>query len=82
MAGLSSVQHHHYLKTTTTGQAAEPSDSVFRWASSRSIPMLNGQTEQEIYDEEDRVRALHPVFVIPPAAVERSRLWYRQKGAF
>lgn len=82
LAGLSSAQHYHYLKATATNQAMESVDSVFRWASSRAIPIANGEAEEEVYDEDDRVQALHPIFAIPPAAVDRSWSRYRQKGGF
>lgn len=82
LAGLSSAQHYHYLKAATAGQAVESTDSVFHWASSRAIPIANGEAEEEVYDEDDLVQALHPIFAIPPAAVDQSWLWYRQKGGF
>lgn len=82
LAGLSSAQHYHYVKAAAASPAAESVESVFRWASSRAIPMSSGEAEEEVYDEGDRMHALHPVFAIPPAAVERIGSWYRQKGGF
>jgi hypothetical protein len=29
-----------------------------------------------VYDVEDRVLPIHPVFVIPHAAVDRTRAWF------
>ena len=36
----------------------------------------------QIYDEEDRVRTSHPVFVIPEGAAEDARTHFATKGGF
>jgi protein farnesyltransferase subunit beta len=38
--------------------------------------------KSQIYDEDDRVRTLHPVFVIPEGAAEATRAYFSSKGGF
>jgi protein farnesyltransferase subunit beta len=50
--------------------------SPYRWTSEQFIE------EGQVYNEEDRVRALHPVFVIPDGSAEETREYFASKGGF
>jgi protein farnesyltransferase subunit beta len=50
--------------------------SPYRWTSEQFIE------EGQVYNEEDRVRTLHPVFVIPDGAAEEIREYFVSKGGF
>jgi protein farnesyltransferase subunit beta len=50
--------------------------SPYQWTSEPIIEEL------EIYDEEDRVSTLHPVFVIPEGLAEKTRAYFASKGGF
>jgi protein farnesyltransferase subunit beta len=50
--------------------------SPYRWTSEQFIE------EGQVYHEEDRVRTLHPVFVIPDGAAEKTREYFASKGGF
>lgn len=38
--------------------------------------------EEEVFDEVDRVVALHPIFVIPEGVAEETRAYFVAKGGF
>jgi len=48
----------------------------FHWSSE---PVFEGD---QVYDEEDRVEPIHPVFVIPKNAAETMRKYFASKGGF
>lgn len=61
----------------------EPShDPALRWRSSESIPKKDGSHEEQIFDAEDRVAAIHPIYVIPYPAVERCHAWVDARTSF
>jgi protein farnesyltransferase subunit beta len=71
------VQHKWHFNTTETksemiGNLAYP----YQWTSE---PFVG---DEQIYDEEDRVGTLHPVFVIPEGAAEETRAYFASKGGF
>ena len=37
--------------------------------------------EVQIYENADRLRTVHPVFVIPPRKVEDTLAYFREKGS-
>ncbi|KAJ8064484.1 hypothetical protein OCU04_006818 [Sclerotinia nivalis] len=77
LAGLSSAQHKWHFNTST--QKEELSGmlvSPYQWTAEPYI-----ETTQ-IYDEEDRVGTLHPVFVIPEGVAEETRAYFAAKGTF
>jgi protein farnesyltransferase subunit beta len=39
-------------------------------------------TVEQIYDEVDRIKTSHPVFVIPEGVAERTRAYFADKGGF
>lgn len=50
--------------------------SPYQWTAEHYV-----ETTQ-IYDEEDRVGTLHPVFVIPEGVAEETRAYFASKGTF
>ena len=44
--------------------------------------MIDEGADDEIYDAEDKVNAIHPIFVIPWPAVERTHAHYSSKIGF
>ncbi|KAI9646931.1 CAAX farnesyltransferase (FTase) subunit beta [Ciborinia camelliae] len=78
LAGLSSAQHKWHFNTSA--QKTESSSgmlfSPYQWTAERYV-----ETTQ-IYDEEDRVGTLHPVFVIPEGVAEETRAYFASKGTF
>ena len=77
LAGLSSAQHKWHFNTAETktemgGNLASP----YQW----TCEPFDG--EVQIYNEEDRVGTLHPVFVIPEGAAEQTRAYFASKGGF
>jgi protein farnesyltransferase subunit beta len=51
-------------------------NSPYQWVSEQF------REEGQVYDEEDRVGTLHPVFVIPEGAAEEARAYFVSKGGF
>lgn len=35
-----------------------------------------------MFDEEDRLKVIHPIYVIPWGAAEKTRAWYDAKAGF
>ncbi|KAJ5216290.1 uncharacterized protein N7498_002697 [Penicillium cinerascens] len=71
LAGLSETQHHHY-RTDISASSSEVFASAFSWKSS---PIR----EDNVFEKNDRLTALHPLYVIPHQAAERMRLWYESE---
>lgn len=77
MAGLSSAQHKWHFNASALGTASgETLSSPYQWTSEVF------REETQIYDEVDRIRTLHPVFVIPEGAAEEMRAYFSSKGRF
>ncbi|KAF7957540.1 hypothetical protein EAE96_003117 [Botrytis aclada] len=77
LAGLSSTQHKWHFNTSA--QKTESSGTLvspYQWTAEPYV-----ETTQ-IYDEEDRVGTLHPVFVIPEGVAEETRAYFASKGTF
>jgi protein farnesyltransferase subunit beta len=77
LAGLSSAQHKwHFTTATTEVDSSGTLLSAYQW---QSEPIIE---ETQVYDEEDRVGTLHPVFVIPEGIAEKTREYFESKGGF
>ncbi|PYH96834.1 beta subunit of farnesyltransferase [Aspergillus ellipticus CBS 707.79] len=74
LTGLSSVQYHHYH---TTSSVSSKGASAFSW---KYTPITTSETpsDQNVFDEKDRLTAFHPIYVIPHAAAENMRVWCEQ----
>ncbi|PTU24265.1 hypothetical protein P175DRAFT_0505943 [Aspergillus ochraceoroseus IBT 24754] len=78
LTGLSSVQYRHYHTDSSSISQGEFS-SAFSW---KYLPVFesDGQgSDINVFGENDRLMAFHPLFVIPHKAAERMRLWYESE---
>lgn len=73
LSGLSSAQHQWDMVDARAEGAVTGRDG---WAAS---PFGKGE---QIFDEEDRVRAVHPVYVIPQHSVDEAQEYYMSKPGF
>ncbi|TAQ88026.1 hypothetical protein B7494_g3645 [Chlorociboria aeruginascens] len=77
LAGLSSAQHKwHFNSPAINAESSGILTSPYQW----TVEPFIGETQ--IYDEEDRVGVLHPVFVIPEGVAEETRAYFASKGGF
>lgn len=76
LLGLSTVQYRHY-HTDSSAASGENFTSAFSWKSSPIID--KDDTETNVFDEEDRLTAFHPMYAIPHKAAEDMRRWYEKE---
>jgi len=77
LAGLSSAQHKwHFNTSIPASQAVGTLPSPYQW----TVEPIH--EEDQIYDEKDRLGAVHPVFVIPEGIAEQTRAYFASKGGF
>jgi protein farnesyltransferase subunit beta len=74
LSGLSSVQH--YLSPSSSFDKSAVLSSAFHWEASKVIPTPNGKAEDTVFGEGDRVRLIHPVYVLPWGVAETTRAWF------
>ena len=81
LAGLSSTQYYNYFsEDESEARRVDSLDSALRWTS--SAISFGERGDDRVVDVEDRVEALHPIFVIPWAAVDRCSRFFSQKRGF
>ena len=80
LAGLSSAQHKSTYVSNPGLDGAGPLDPAFSWTP--SAPVEQGADPEAVSDDEDLLPMVHPIFVIPYAAVERCRAYFAQKRGF
>lgn len=73
LSGLSSAQHRWTLG------AARPHEADVKGDSWSATPYMEGE---QIFDEEDRVATVHPVYVIPQHKVEDMQNYFSSKHGF
>ncbi|KAH8811997.1 terpenoid cyclases/protein prenyltransferase alpha-alpha toroid [Xylogone sp. PMI_703] len=78
LAGLSSAQHKWHFSPSMLAEETLSGNliSPYRWTVE---PIVK---ETQVYDEEDRVKTVHPVFAVPQGVAERTRTYYASKGGF
>ena len=82
LAGLSSTQYYHcFTGESDDAWTIDSLDSAVRWTSS-VISSDEGSDNEGLVDAEDYLEPLHPIFVIPWAAVERCAKLFSQKTGF
>lgn len=74
LSGLSSAQHKWVLVSARTDAALMDGD---RWS---VCPFIS--TEEQIFEEVDRVGASHPVYVIPQHKVDDCQQYFAAKTVF
>ena len=77
LTGLSTAQHRHY-HTTSSPSSNEVFASAFSWEWTPITASENAPSDQNVFDEKDRLTASHPIFVIPHAAAESMHVWCQQ----
>lgn len=82
LAGLSSTQYYNYFTGDHGGaRTVDSLDSALQWTSS-AISSGHESGNERLVDAEDQVEPLHPIFVIPWAAVDRCFQYFTQKTGF
>ena len=81
LAGLSSAQHRNVF---AIGDEPLSRADGYAFAWTHLQPGFDGVLSdlQIIGEEEDMVEPLHPIYAIPYAAVERTRMWFEGKEGF
>jgi protein farnesyltransferase subunit beta len=74
LAGLSAAQHRCKI-SGEVGQVVDPVAYGFAWAPAESHHTAGSVGVQNV-EEEDMVKPIHPVYVIPFEAVEETRAWF------
>ncbi|KAL3475651.1 terpenoid cyclases/protein prenyltransferase alpha-alpha toroid [Aspergillus californicus] len=78
LTGLSTVQNHHY-RADSSATSSELFAPAFSWTH-RPARTSDDQSDANVFDESDRLTALHPLYVIPHKTVEDIRLWCEEKS--
>jgi len=79
LAGLSSAQHKWGInKSDLEPISGNCLTGAYRWICKGKA----FQDEYQIYDEEDQVKTLHPVFVVPEGTAEDARAYYTSLETF
>lgn len=55
---------------------------AFAWSCGQDGAAEKAEDGPELFEEEDLLLPIHPVFVIPFGAVERTRAWFEGKAGF
>ncbi|KAG8211468.1 CaaX farnesyltransferase beta subunit [Trichophyton interdigitale] len=76
LAGLSSVQHRH-VNSSNVNASGDSLEAAFGWTSSPLSINNDSAAADTVYEARDRLAALHPLFVIPHAAVDAIHSWCR-----
>ncbi|KDB20981.1 hypothetical protein H109_07104 [Trichophyton interdigitale MR816] len=76
LAGLSSVQHRH-VNSSNVNASGDSLEAAFGWTSSPLSINNDSAVADTVYEARDRLAALHPLFVIPHAAVDAIHSWCR-----
>ena len=82
LAGLSSAQNHYYYIPTENTPSQDLTAS-FQWKAFKVSADLSSTDKPDvpIFEEQDRVALIHPVFVVPWGAAERARAYFEAKPA-
>ncbi|EIT80880.1 beta subunit of farnesyltransferase [Aspergillus oryzae 100-8] len=75
LTGLSTTQYYHY-HTDASASSRGNFSSAFSWKSLPVTSSDNQGSDLSVFDEKDRLAALHPLYVIPHQAAENMRIWY------
>lgn len=82
LAGLSSTQYYNYFTgDSDEAKTVDSLDSALRWSSLAISPGHESGNGRPV-DAENQVEPLHPIFVIPWAAVDRCFQHFSQKTGF
>ena len=73
LAGLNAAQNHYYY--SEDAEQNEPLSAAFEWRADVS------KHEDIVFDEDDRVRLIHPVYVLPWDAAAQTRGFFNNQAA-
>lgn len=82
LAGLSATQHYSYYNEKAGHEIPTVLHDAFQWASLPRSSMSETRNEARMSTADDRLVAIHPIFVIPWSAVESARSWFKKKESF
>lgn len=84
LAGLSSAQHDNSVKDSdsVSSENYNPLKAPFQWISPEAKRLDECEPRDDIYDAEDEVNPIHPIFAVPWSAVERMYNHYGGKVGF
>ncbi|KAL4788267.1 terpenoid cyclases/protein prenyltransferase alpha-alpha toroid [Aspergillus varians] len=77
LTGLSSIQYYHF-HTNSSAISDERFSSAFSWKCRVARDSDDQGSDANVFDENDRLKAFHPLYVIPHKAAESIRLWCEQ----
>jgi len=78
LAGLSAAQHKYvYDGKVNQRLGTGPLGAAYHW---RTEGVYDG--DNDVWDQEDTVRAVHPIFIIPYMAVYECRRYFEEKEGF
>ena len=81
LAGLSSTQYSNSYSVTDRTEGRGTLNSAMQWMSNPKDVNAD-QGSEHLIDEEDRLEAVHPIYVIPWSAVDRCHSHFSQKQSF
>lgn len=76
------MQNHSYFPGKAEEEVGSLLDSALRWASLPETPKDQQEEQEPIFDVEDRVTPIHPIYTIPWDKVEQTHTFFAQKGGF
>lgn len=76
------MQHHHQVRYDYREVGEGTLSAAFGWLHSGDEPFEAAQTEEAVYEVDDIVAPIHPIYVIPFDTVERTRVWFLTKKGF
>ena len=82
MAGLSSAQYKNSFEGRGMGKSAYPLDFALRWSSKLRPGVAEGERGGQTSRAADTLAPIHPIYVIPWPAAERTHSYFAAKLGF
>lgn len=82
LAGLSSTQYFNYFIGLNKNEPGSSLDHILQWVSLPKVTRNNINAQESIFNEGDRLTAIHPIYVIPWVNVEQAHKWACKKTGF
>ena len=76
------MQNQSYFPATAEGAVGSLLDSALLWASLPEMPKAKQEEQEQVFDVEDRLTPIHPIYVIPWDKVEQTHVFFADKGGF
>lgn len=74
------MQNYSYFPGFAGEEGGSPHNSALRWVSLPEMP--KAKQEEQIFDAEDQLIPMHPIYVIPWDKVEQTHSFFAHKGGF